>query len=208
MSRTSWKHHEADTAAVWGAYRIPLSGSNSGRTASDSDHPRIYLETKADAALIRVTAKLLRGVRDRATQGGRRPLLVLYRKGWIHAEDLLVYPLTCFPAVDSLWPNVEEHVEFSVIPAASALLSLFLKTERLAREEEKTPIVAFKKQSFPGGICIFRRRDKDRVLCEYSQRYTTRAALNLSRPARLRRLLPDPPIDPDEIVGDPVQVTT
>lgn len=75
---STWKSVERRLAAVYGARRIALSGSNNsqGNTRSDTDHARLYIEVK--------TGKRWRGlgalwdtVRAQATKEGKVPVLII-----------------------------------------------------------------------------------------------------------------------------------
>jgi len=49
MADKAWKAYERRLASDWGTVRNSLSGSNSKVTASDSHHPRLFLEGKLNA---------------------------------------------------------------------------------------------------------------------------------------------------------------
>ena len=46
MHRGTWKNGERIVARFFGAERTPLSGIASGHTASDSLHPKLFIENK------------------------------------------------------------------------------------------------------------------------------------------------------------------
>jgi hypothetical protein len=91
-ARSTWKAVERRAAAIWHSRRAPLSGSNGGQTASDSLHPRLFLEVKlrersAVRTLFDSTAAL-------AKKEGKTPVLMLAdkrRPGFLvvfHSDDL------------------------------------------------------------------------------------------------------------------------
>ena len=45
-ARNTWKQGERRVAKFFGTKRVPLSGSNSGHTASDTMHHRLFIEVK------------------------------------------------------------------------------------------------------------------------------------------------------------------
>jgi hypothetical protein len=94
MHRGSWKRRERQAAHLFGCHRLIGSGASGegDRSKSDSDHPRLYIETKhyarqAVRTLWRETA--LRALREKKTA-----VLVLYEKGKpgglivVHEDDL------------------------------------------------------------------------------------------------------------------------
>ncbi len=81
--RSTWKRRERDAARIFGASRQPGSGSTwgglGGETRSDSDHDRLYIETKLRASLSIRT--LWEKTSEQARREGKTPVLVLYAKG-------------------------------------------------------------------------------------------------------------------------------
>ena len=93
-SRSSWKRRERQAASLFGSRRKILSGS-SGRgdqTRSDSDHPRVYLETKLRSSWS--VRSLWEATKALAQEEGKVHALALYsksRKGAllvVHEDDL------------------------------------------------------------------------------------------------------------------------
>jgi hypothetical protein len=79
--RETWKRRERQAARLFGAQRQPLSGS-SGRsdlTRSDSNHERLFIETKLRASWSIRT--LFDEVRKRARRESKVPALALASKG-------------------------------------------------------------------------------------------------------------------------------
>ena len=182
-----WKDCEAEVAAVFGAYRKALSGGNSGETRSDSDHPRLFIETKADKALVLVTTKHLRAARKRAERSDRIPQVVFYKPNGSREDELLVVPLATFHL---LFEGYHPHIEFICAPQRSAVYTLMNGTIELAILEDKLPVVAFKKASFPGGILIVPRRVGLQTMHYwYERRYKVRELLNRTRVPKFRRAL-------------------
>lgn len=182
-----WKSCEQEVADVFGAYRKALSGGNSHETRSDSNHPRLFIETKADKQLVLVTTRHLKAARKRAKRGCRIPQVVFYKPGCSRDEELIVLPLMQFHLLKE---GCHPHVEYVCAPRRSAVYTLMLATEALAPEEEKLPIIAFKKGSFPGGILIFRRSvSLETLYYWYEQRFRVRDFLNKTRVPKFRREL-------------------
>jgi len=75
----TWKDVERKVAAVFGAKRNPLSGSNSGGTASDSRHPRLYIETKYRKR--HAVMRLFEDTRTKAIHEGKTPIVALKERG-------------------------------------------------------------------------------------------------------------------------------
>lgn len=72
----SWKGAERKIASAFGTRRNPLSGSNSGVTASDSRHPHLFIENKHSKnghAVQRIYYK----AKDLAAKEGKVPLVTL-----------------------------------------------------------------------------------------------------------------------------------
>ena len=185
-----WKEHERSTSEIWGAYRVALSGGNSGGTRSDSDHPDLFLEVKANKSVLAETARIFRAASLRAKKGGRCPMLVLYKKGDKTDKELLVVPLDLFQEMYSESGGRDLHVEYVVLRKQSAVYTLMEKVIPLAAEEKKTPALAFRKGCCKGGLLIFRRADGIGVFRKaYEERFQTRARLNKTRPVALRREL-------------------
>jgi len=81
MKRNSskWKKTEADAAEVVCTKRTPFSGSNSGLTASDSLHDRLFLECKTKET--HSTATLYKSTRELAQKEHKIPVLILRENG-------------------------------------------------------------------------------------------------------------------------------
>lgn len=79
MSDKTWKAAERRVAKLFGTQRNPLSGRNSKHTASDSLHPRLFIETKYSKrfALVNVYKK----AKELARKEGKLPVLILVPKG-------------------------------------------------------------------------------------------------------------------------------
>lgn len=89
---STWKQRERDAAALFDSVRTPLSGSNSGITASDSLHPELYIETKLRAKSS--LRSLWANTAMKAAKEEKVPILVIYDKGKhgglivVHQDDL------------------------------------------------------------------------------------------------------------------------
>jgi hypothetical protein len=92
--RRTWQKREAHAASLFGCKRKVLSGS-SGRddeTASDSTHPRLYLETKLKAKT--ALRSLWEATKAKARREKKLPVLVTFDKGrqgglvTVHEDDL------------------------------------------------------------------------------------------------------------------------
>lgn len=91
--RSTWKNAERKIARWFGSERNPLSGRNSRHSASDSLHPRLFIETKYAArwAVLTIWRKAL----GFAKKEGKVPLVCLKEKGkegfWIvvHSSHLV-----------------------------------------------------------------------------------------------------------------------
>jgi len=79
--RNTWKRRERQSAELFGARRQPLSGSSGrdGRTRSDSDHDRLYIETKLRASW--GVRTLFDRTQRLARKEGKIPVLALASKG-------------------------------------------------------------------------------------------------------------------------------
>src|SRR4051794_19048739 len=79
--RSTWKGRERRAAALFGAQRQVLSGSagRPDRSASDSTHPRIFMEVKLRK--IHTVRTLHEKVRLAASHEGKVPVLALATKG-------------------------------------------------------------------------------------------------------------------------------
>ncbi len=78
--RSSWKRRERNAAALFGSRRKILSGS-SGRddqTCSDSDHPRLFIESKLRASSS--VRSLWEKVHALARRERKTPVVMLYTK--------------------------------------------------------------------------------------------------------------------------------
>jgi hypothetical protein len=93
--RRTWQRREGRVAALLGALRQPLSGS-SGRgdqTASDSTHPRLFVECKYRTK--HAARTLFDAVRRAAREEKKLPVLALADRGrpgvliCVHSDDLL-----------------------------------------------------------------------------------------------------------------------
>ena len=91
----TWKNHERKVAAFFGALRQRLSGS-SGRpdeTASDTTHPRLFIEVKYRA--VHTVRTLFDSTRALAIKEGKAPVVALVDRGkpgfllCVHSDDLL-----------------------------------------------------------------------------------------------------------------------
>lgn len=88
----TWKQRERSVARMLGAERNPLSGRNSGRTASDSSHSEFFIETKHRKrhAILTVWDQAAR----HAKREGKIPVVALTQHGrpgcwWvIRSQDL------------------------------------------------------------------------------------------------------------------------
>ena len=78
---STWKRRESQSAELFGARRQPLSGSSGrdGRTRSDSDHDRLYIETKLRASW--GVRTLFDRTQRLARKEGKIPVLALASKG-------------------------------------------------------------------------------------------------------------------------------
>lgn len=99
MPSKTWKHKEAEFAALFGTVRRPLSGGNSsqGQRRDDALHPRLFLECKY--AIRHAVWGLWKFAREccqrEIRHPKRRPVVGLYLKGEstcllvVHESDLL-----------------------------------------------------------------------------------------------------------------------
>lgn len=94
MPDKSWKAVERRVASFFACRRVPGSGAlwREYETRSDSDHPRLYVETKHRARFSVLT--LWREVSEKARREGKRPVCALaekHRRGFwvlVHSSDL------------------------------------------------------------------------------------------------------------------------
>jgi hypothetical protein len=92
MADAWWKAIERRVAAFFATVRTPLSGSSGKVTASDTHHPRLFIEIKARAQHSAVT--LWRQTRNRAIKEEKIPVVVMAERGrhgfWVlcHSGDL------------------------------------------------------------------------------------------------------------------------
>ena len=186
-----WKKHEGFVSDIFGGYRVPLSGGNSGGTRADVDlgpKGRLFIEVKNVKDLVAVTTSHLKKVTARARKGGRVPKLVFYRpEEGSRGQELIVVPLALF---HRLYEGDLPHVEYVALPKRSAVFSLMQKTAEIAAAEDRIPALAFKLSTYKGGILLVFRGDGLRPFYEaYQSRHQTRTELNLTRPQKLRREL-------------------
>jgi len=93
--RRTWQRREGRVAALFGALRQPLSGSSgrADRTASDSTHPRLFVECKYRAR--HATRTVFDEVRRAARKEKKLPVLALADRGrpgfllCVHPDDPL-----------------------------------------------------------------------------------------------------------------------
>lgn len=94
MPDKSWKRREREAAHLFGCHRLMGSGMSGegNRSKSDSDHPRLYIETKHYAR--QAVRSLWREVALKASKEKKTAVLVLYEKGKpgglvvVHENDL------------------------------------------------------------------------------------------------------------------------
>jgi hypothetical protein len=94
MSDKAWKKRERQAAHLFGSHRLIGSGMSGlgDRSKSDSDHPRLFIETKHYAR--QAVRTLWRETALRAAKEKKVAVLVLYEKGKpgglivIHENDL------------------------------------------------------------------------------------------------------------------------
>lgn len=96
IHRSTWQKSEIKAAGFFGAKRNPGSGSQ-GRddlSASDSTHPRLFIETKSHAR--HAARTLFDDVKGKAAKEGKTPVLMLADRGrpgflvCCHSDDLEV----------------------------------------------------------------------------------------------------------------------
>ena len=75
----AWKEAERRVAKFLGAFRTPLSGSNSHLTSGDIVHPTIYAEVKYRKRFAVLTQ--MGQVRKLAAKEGKVPIMVLQQAG-------------------------------------------------------------------------------------------------------------------------------
>jgi len=80
-ARSTWKCAERAVARMFGVRRIALSGSNNtqGETASDTDHPRLFIEVKLRKSF--AAWSLFRKVEKLAAKEKKVPVVALKQKG-------------------------------------------------------------------------------------------------------------------------------
>lgn len=76
MNRRTWKHTESAVSRFFNSIRNPLSGRNSGVTASDSRHKTIFVEVKHSKRMAGIW-KLYLQTKDLATIENKTPVLCL-----------------------------------------------------------------------------------------------------------------------------------
>src|SRR5277367_5827404 len=94
MPDKSWKRREREAAHLFGSHRLIGSGASGlgERSKSDSDHPRLFIETKHHAR--QAVRTLWRETALRASKEKKTAVLVLYEKGKpgglivVHEDDL------------------------------------------------------------------------------------------------------------------------
>lgn len=90
--KSTWKKGEQRVGRHFGSKRTPLSGGNSGITASDTLHDRLFIEVKLRAKHYAV--QLWNKVAKKAVREKKTPVVVLQEKGrkgfWlvVHSSDL------------------------------------------------------------------------------------------------------------------------
>lgn len=103
---SSWKAAERQAAKLFGTKRNPLSGMASGITASDSHHPRIFLETKHYARF--AAWNLYEKTKALASKEDKFPVLALKQKGKhgtliaTHSNDLGEFCIAYLTAQEDL----------------------------------------------------------------------------------------------------------
>lgn len=94
MADKSWKRREREAAHLFGSHRLIGSGMSGlgDRSKSDSDHPRLFIETKH---YVRQAVRTLwRETAMKANKEKKAAVLVLYEKGKpgglivVHEDDL------------------------------------------------------------------------------------------------------------------------
>ena len=92
MTNPAWKKRERKIAEYFGTNRTPLSGGNSGITRADTQHPKLFIETKHRKAHSVVT--LWDRVKKLARKENKVPVVTLTQHNrpgfWlvIHSDDL------------------------------------------------------------------------------------------------------------------------
>lgn len=108
MADASWKEAERRAARMLGGKRTPLSGRNSGHTASDVIHDTLFIEVKyyKKAAIWTLWEK----TKKLADKEGKLPVVCMFqphRKGFlvcVHIDDLASF-------LESLTEWSESHAE-------------------------------------------------------------------------------------------------
>ena len=94
MPNKTWKSAERRIARMFGSERNPLSGIGSRHTASDSLHPRYFIETKMRKK-IPFKAVFAEAVKL-AKKEGKIPMLVAHETGNKYEDDLIFMRLGDF----------------------------------------------------------------------------------------------------------------
>jgi len=93
MNQSNWKGFERIAARTFGTKRNALSGMNSKITASDTLHPRLFIECKKRKRFS--LYQLFRKVEQKANKESKIPVVAIKetgKKGWlilIRPEDLM-----------------------------------------------------------------------------------------------------------------------
>lgn len=114
-----WKKLEQIVAGLFGTVRTPFSGSNSGITASDSLHDRIYIECKDHAK--QAILNLMRDTETKAFNENKIPIL-----GLSDPEDPKqeVYVLFNIKDITSLIKEIDLNKVDSKIPKKTSIYKL------------------------------------------------------------------------------------
>lgn len=148
-SRSAYKKTEARHSAKLGTVRTPLSGSNSKMTRSDSLSTYWFMESKLRAQFPFVK-KFFR-LCDIAKARGRMPIFIIHKDGEQYIamkfNDFVKITHPFKPSIHA--PNFERfyrgqdwYVESIYLDKQEmALVSLFNRTARFARQENKVPIL-------------------------------------------------------------------
>lgn len=152
-----FKRAEQLVARKLGTRRTPLSGSNSGHTASDTLHPELFVEVKLRRRPPHWDQ--LHELDKRAGRRGLAPLIVVDQVGTdlrlflTRFDSFLEMELHEHPDVGGLFDTfLVEHVATK----RSALFSLWSKVEGQARDEGKVPLVVYKVSGRPGELVVWR----------------------------------------------------
>jgi len=142
-------------------------------TRSDTDHPSLFIEVKADKSELTVVGSLMKKVCEQAKKGKRLAYAVLYHPGL--AEDLVAIAAKQLP--EFIKPNSRIHRMDFCLPRKARVFVLFNKTSQLAVNQQKTPVIGYHQRSFIGGLLVCRRLDLDLILEGYERRGETRRQL-------------------------------